>query len=90
MRGARRAACRPPVLPSARSTPTGMTSSSRFVPLALAAGVLVSGGTSVTGDSAASGSAFVGSARCATCHGGIHRTWTAGRHSRMLQPATAD
>jgi predicted CXXCH cytochrome family protein len=68
-----------------------MTFSSRFAALALVAGLLLSGGASVTGDGGATRDAggFVGSARCASCHGGIHRTWSEGRHSRMLQPATA-
>jgi len=32
--------------------------------------------------------AFVGAAVCATCHQEIHATWSNGRHSKMLQPAT--
>lgn len=32
---------------------------------------------------------FVGAATCATCHADVHQTWTGGRHSKMLQPATA-
>ena len=32
---------------------------------------------------------FVGAARCATCHEGMHRKWSGARHSKMLQPASA-
>lgn len=30
----------------------------------------------------------VGAAACASCHARVHADWTAGRHSRMVQPAT--
>jgi len=30
---------------------------------------------------------FVGATVCASCHAAIHDGWTAGRHSKMLQPA---
>jgi predicted CXXCH cytochrome family protein len=33
--------------------------------------------------------AYVGAQACAPCHQPIHATWTGGRHSKMLQPATA-
>lgn len=33
--------------------------------------------------------AFVGAAACGECHPKEHGTWSAGRHSRMLQPATS-
>jgi hypothetical protein len=32
---------------------------------------------------------FVGAQACASCHGQVHDTWLSGRHSKMLQPATA-
>ena len=32
---------------------------------------------------------FVGAEACASCHQDIHETWKGGRHSKMLQPATA-
>jgi predicted CXXCH cytochrome family protein len=32
----------------------------------------------------------VGAARCGSCHAGQHARWTGGRHSRMIQPATAE
>jgi hypothetical protein len=31
---------------------------------------------------------YVGAQACASCHKQIHDTWTAGRHSKMIQPAT--
>src|SRR5688572_23690598 len=31
---------------------------------------------------------LVGAESCRPCHGNVHATWTAGRHSRMVQPAT--
>jgi predicted CXXCH cytochrome family protein len=31
---------------------------------------------------------YVGAAACESCHRQIHGTWTVGRHSKMLQPAT--
>jgi predicted CXXCH cytochrome family protein len=31
---------------------------------------------------------FVGAARCAACHEGMHRKWSGARHSKMLQPAS--
>src|SRR5687767_8576153 len=31
----------------------------------------------------------VGAQACASCHKQVHETWTAGRHSKMIQPATA-
>ena len=34
------------------------------------------------------GQTFVGAAKCATCHEGMHRKWTGARHSKMLQPAS--
>jgi hypothetical protein len=34
-------------------------------------------------------SPFVGAAACGECHAARHRVWTSGRHSRMIQPATA-
>ena len=35
------------------------------------------------------GPAFVGAQACASCHKQVHDAWTSGRHSKMLQPATA-
>ena len=32
---------------------------------------------------------FVGAQACASCHRQMHDTWLSGRHSKMLQPATA-
>ncbi len=32
---------------------------------------------------------YVGAAACAKCHEGAHKTWSQSRHSKMLQPATA-
>jgi predicted CXXCH cytochrome family protein len=32
---------------------------------------------------------FVGAQACASCHQQIHETWKGGRHSKMVQPATA-
>ena len=32
---------------------------------------------------------FVGAQACASCHQQIHADWTGGRHSKMVQPATA-
>jgi len=32
---------------------------------------------------------YVGAKACASCHSQIHEMWTAGRHSKMIQPATA-
>jgi predicted CXXCH cytochrome family protein len=34
-------------------------------------------------------STFVGAQACAACHGDIHADWKGGRHSKMVQPATA-
>jgi hypothetical protein len=31
---------------------------------------------------------YVGAQACASCHKQVHDTWTAGRHSKMIQPAT--
>ena len=38
---------------------------------------------------ATSDAGFVGAAACASCHKEVHDTWKGGRHSKMLQPATA-
>jgi predicted CXXCH cytochrome family protein len=35
------------------------------------------------------GRTFVGAQACASCHKQAHEAWTSGRHSKMLQPATA-
>src|SRR5262252_4699859 len=34
-------------------------------------------------------SEYVGADACASCHRAIHDTWTSGRHSKMIQRATA-
>src|SRR5262245_7688984 len=31
---------------------------------------------------------YVGAQACAGCHRQVHETWSAGRHSKMIQPAT--
>lgn len=31
---------------------------------------------------------YVGAARCGVCHSDVHATWTAGRHSKMIQTAS--
>ena len=41
-----------------------------------------------TSNVAAESPAFVGAARCQSCHLQAHETWTSGRHSKMIQPAT--
>jgi predicted CXXCH cytochrome family protein len=33
---------------------------------------------------------YIGAAACASCHRAMHAKWKAGRHSRMLQPASVD
>jgi len=38
---------------------------------------------------APAGPTFVGAVTCQSCHRQEHDTWKSGRHSRMLQPATA-
>jgi predicted CXXCH cytochrome family protein len=68
---------------------TGTASLFRIAALVLSAALLLSMRGAVRGADGPAG-AFVGSARCASCHEGMHRTWTSGRHSRMLQPATPD
>ena len=35
------------------------------------------------------GATLVGSKVCATCHQDVHDGWKSGRHSKMIQPATA-
>ena len=37
----------------------------------------------------ANSSDYVGAQACAACHRQVHDTWTSGRHSKMLQAATA-
>jgi len=34
------------------------------------------------------GPTFVGASTCQSCHRQAHETWTSGRHSKMIQPAT--
>ena len=38
---------------------------------------------------AATAPTYVGAAACAKCHAEAQHTWAASRHSKMLQPATA-
>jgi len=54
--------------------------------LVLSAGVALAVGVASARQSTP---ALVGAQACAACHGAIHDMWTDGRHSRMLQPATA-
>jgi predicted CXXCH cytochrome family protein len=37
----------------------------------------------------AAGATFVGAEACASCHQQNHETWKSGRHSKMVQPASA-
>jgi predicted CXXCH cytochrome family protein len=37
-----------------------------------------------------SATAYVGAARCGSCHPAMHAKWKGGRHSKMLQPASTD
>jgi predicted CXXCH cytochrome family protein len=39
--------------------------------------------------SAAAPATYVGAKACAACHNDMHDTWVNGRHSKMLQPASA-
>jgi predicted CXXCH cytochrome family protein len=41
------------------------------------------------GDQTPRGATVVGASVCATCHGDVHDGWKSGRHSKMIQPATA-
>ena len=60
------------------------------VALALCLVMLVRAGSAGTDQSAAPPTAtFVGAKACASCHQDMHDTWSGGRHSKMLQPATA-
>jgi len=53
--------------------------------------MLVRAGRTGSGQPSASSPppAFVGAQACASCHRQMHDTWLSGRHSKMLQPATA-
>jgi predicted CXXCH cytochrome family protein len=42
-----------------------------------------------TGLQTPSGGSLVGASVCATCHRSVHDGWKSGRHSKMIQPATA-
>jgi len=46
-------------------------------------------GASLSSLQAPAPDAYVGAQACASCHRQIHQTWTSGRHSKMVQPATA-
>ena len=46
-------------------------------------------GASLSSLQAPAPDAYVGAQACASCHRQIHETWTSGRHSKMVQPATA-
>jgi hypothetical protein len=62
----------------------------RVVGLAAAVGAalgLAQGPTILPPEAAAAG--YVGAARCAECHTAMAAKWRSGRHSRMLQPASA-
>jgi predicted CXXCH cytochrome family protein len=60
------------------------------VALALCLVMLVRAGSAGTDQSPAPPTAtFVGAKACASCHQDMHDTWSGGRHSKMLQPATA-
>ena len=60
------------------------------VALALCLVMLVRAGSAGTDQSPAPSTAtFVGAKACASCHQDMHDTWSGGRHSKMLQPATA-
>jgi HEAT repeat protein/cytochrome c552/cytochrome c554/c'-like protein len=54
--------------------------------LAIATGVVGARGAGADGGAV---DPYVGAQTCATCHKSIHDTWTSGRHSKMIQPATA-
>jgi hypothetical protein len=52
--------------------------------------LLVRAGRAGSGQPPASSSPeFVGAQACASCHRQMYDTWQSGRHSKMLQPATA-
>jgi predicted CXXCH cytochrome family protein len=54
--------------------------------------VVAAGSAQVRLNDAPSGAAredYVGAQACARCHSRMHDTWKSGRHSKMLQPATA-
>lgn len=61
--------------------------------LAVSLGLLALAGSSRARTSQAPAAAapdgYVGANTCAACHQAIHTTWTRGRHSQMLQRATA-
>src|SRR5471030_2400446 len=45
-------------------------------------------GTTAALQTAPQGATMVGARVCASCHKDVHNTWTSGRHSKMIQPAT--
>jgi predicted CXXCH cytochrome family protein len=65
---------------------------SRVFALAASLAVALAWGTRAHTQAGAAASAaqaaVVGATACASCHQGMHDTWTSGRHSRMVQPAT--
>jgi predicted CXXCH cytochrome family protein len=65
-----------------------------IVSLAFALALLSAGRASLSGQQVSSSppvseTHYVGAATCARCHQTIHETWTGGRHSKMIQPATS-
>ena len=51
--------------------------------------ILVRSGRAGSDQPPASASKFVGAQACAACHRQLYETWLSGRHSKMLQRATA-
>jgi predicted CXXCH cytochrome family protein len=47
------------------------------------------GDAATAGVPAVADASLVGASACASCHAAVHDAWTAGRHSKMLQPATS-
>src|SRR4051794_13786744 len=60
-----------------------------LITLALAAGVRPQAIQTPPVRAASAEADFVGATACASCHQRMHETWKSGRHSRMVQPATA-
>jgi predicted CXXCH cytochrome family protein len=56
--------------------------------LSTAVGLVAAGGPETPPPGPEAG--FVGATRCLECHQAIHAKWKGGRHSRMVQPATAE
>jgi len=49
----------------------------------------VAAGARPSGQSGDGANGFVGAKACASCHQTMHDTWSRGRHSKMIQPASA-